>query len=153
MNALYQKIAALTYEVGAGQIFWHDILLAHFNPRNIDDLTDFDNEASLEETYLISLNPHNEKLLSEEIDQLLGEEDAYFACIQISNIKPLAFLQYWKYPKEDRGQKLLVSNRPFLPEQGEVGRKFRSLADAHKLLILTEEEYEIVRGLYFYEDD
>lgn len=153
MENLQKKIEGLTYGAKADPIFWYEILREYFEPRNIDDLTDFDNEASLEETYLISLNPNNEKLLSEEIDGLLEEGDAYFACINISIIKPLALLQYWKYPREGRGKELVVANGPFLPEQEELGTRFLDFAKDHGLLLLTEVEYEEVRIDYFNEEE
>lgn len=149
MENLRKKIEGLAYGAETDLIFWYEILRDYFEPKNIDDLTDFDNEASLEETYLVSLNPKNEKLLSEEIDGLLEEGDAYFACINISRIKPLALLQYWKYPKEGGGQELVVANEPFLPEQEELGTRLLDFAKDHGLLLLTEVEYEEVRTDYF----
>ena len=153
MENLRKKIEGLAYGAETDLIFWYEILRDYFEPKNIDDLTDFDNEASFEDTYLISLNPNNEKLLSEEIDGLLEEGDAYFACINISIIKPLALLQYWKYPKEGGGQELVVANEPFLPEQEFVGKVYQGFAKNHKLLTLTEAEYEELRTDYFNEGE
>ena len=79
-------------------------LPAGFGQAGVDDITDFDNEDCLEDSFLISLNPRKIRLQSEELDALLETEDAYFFNIMISQEKPLIMGLFWKYPQGSGGR-------------------------------------------------
>ncbi|NLA95730.1 MAG: hypothetical protein GX838_02645 [Clostridiaceae bacterium] len=113
-----------------------------FGHNTVDDITDMDNEDSYEFSYLISLNRDKIKLLSEEIDDLLKEEDAYFFNILISREKPIASKCFWRYPTEGRGQELIVSSEYFLQDQAAADMLFEDFISENDLLYLTEEELQ-----------
>ncbi|NLB28192.1 MAG: hypothetical protein GX819_04510 [Clostridiaceae bacterium] len=134
------RVEALAYYEAAYD--YYEQLEDLFGHNTVDDITDIDNEDSYEYSYLISLNRDKIKLLSEEIDDLLKEEDAYFFNILISREKPIASKCFWKYPKEGRGQELIVSPAYFLEDQAAADELFEDFLKKNALLCLTEEELQ-----------
>lgn len=134
------EVEKLKYRADDDLIDWYGRLEAFFEPRKIDDITDIDNEASLAYVYLISLNRNNESLSSEEIDLLLEREDAYFACVNISRVKPLIFWEFWRYPKEWKGQKLEVTEGGFMKEHEPIRERLEQFAMENQLHVLNEKD-------------
>ena len=95
----------------------YERLAAVFGEEGLDEITDFDNEESLELSFLVSLNRDRIGLSSEALDLLLETGDAYFLGIDISREKALVTRFFWRYPQEGGGQQLEISEEAFLPEQ------------------------------------
>lgn len=137
MPSIEELVEKIDYFDEDDFIDWYGKLQEFFSPANLDDISELDYSAY---TYLISLNKNNEKLLSEEIYTLLEKEDAYFIEIIISRDKPLASFHYWKYPKEDKGQVLNISEKPYLKKHMRMQEKFIHFADENKLIILNDKQ-------------
>lgn len=117
-------------------------LAAGFREAGVDDITDFDNEDCLEDSFLISLNPGKIRLQSEELDALLETQDAYFFNVMISQEKPLVMGLFWKYPRRSGGRELILSWAPFLEEQIWVLDAYQEFAKANGLCIVTKEDWK-----------
>ncbi|HPX92585.1 MAG TPA: hypothetical protein PK646_03545 [Bacillota bacterium] len=119
---------------------FYDQLSEIFGEGAVDDITDIDNEESFEYSYLISLNRQGIKFSSEQLNDLLEREDAYFLNILISREKALAVREFWKYPSQGRGQVLEVSSSCFLEEHTFVHRLFDLFIRENHLLYLTGDQ-------------
>lgn len=130
-----EKVEALApYEPIFG---FFDELEEIFGQDTVDDITDIDNEDSYEYTYLVTLNREGIRFSSEELEGLLLEEDAYFLCLAISREKPLATMEFWKYPCEAKGQVLETSEVPFLQSHEPAAGRFDDFVRTHGLVPLT----------------
>ena len=117
---------------------WWDELALFFSPRNIDDITDIDRPACF--SYLVSLNQNNEGLSSPALDSLLKKDDAYFAEVVVSRDKPLTAMYFWKYPKGSKGHILHTSKKPFLKDQINFYKSFKTFAVEYNLLLLRDKD-------------
>lgn len=117
-----------------------EALEALFGEGRLDDLTDIDREEVLEYSFLVALGPDGPRLSSEELDAWFLDRDAYFLNICISREKPLAYKLYWKYPKEGRGQDLVLAESPFLPDHAYSLDLFDRFVRQEGLLALTSED-------------
>ena len=120
----------------------YERLAAVFGEEGLDEITDFDNEESLELSFLVSLNRDRVSLSSEALDPLLETGDAYFLAIDISREKALATRFFWRYPQGGGGQQLEISEEAFLPEQAAILDLFQVFADDNDLLVLTKADLE-----------
>lgn len=115
-------------------------LAAFFGQEGLDDISDIDREEVLELSYLVSLNPNKIAFSSPDLDELLQTEDAYFLDVSISREKALTYALFCKYPQEGGGQELILSERPFLPEQAYALDRFQAFAKANGYLVLTSRD-------------
>lgn len=115
-------------------------LAAFFGEEGLDDLSDIDREEVLELTYLISLNPGKRSFSSLDFSELGEVEDLYFLDISISREKALAYALFYKYPKGSKCQELVLSERPFLPEQAFALEVFHDFAREKGYLVLTSRD-------------
>lgn len=125
---------------------WFEELEEHYSPLRINDLTDMDNQEVYSSSYLISMTPQVKGTDDENFDRVLAEgQDVYFFNIEISEEKPLAYVDFWRYFQSDGffTNNLEVSSEPFLTEQNYFLDLFKDFAFKHNLLLLSKEETEI----------
>lgn len=120
---------------------WQEEVEKHFSPRCVEDISDFDRVTT--QTFLIGLG-HDVLLSSEEFDQNSQKIDLYYACLELSGEKPLAYVNFWKYPQGSMGQELLLSEVPFLPEHQPFLEEYRRYTNKYKLLSLSYEDLALV---------
>ncbi len=122
-----------------------EILQEIFHPRNVQDISNMDNDLSYE--YLVALD--NKGFLSESVDlgagvtmqtmdKAVDERNLHYLYVQVSTVKPFLFRSIWQYLQG--GDHLNTFADPLTEDHKKVFADLDLLAEKYSLIYVTEKD-------------